>query len=719
METTPDTLMATPAYMVDAGQGSLRRSLTMLHRRRWWLIVPAVVTSLAFAAVAYWMPPRYRSEVLLSSGTVVARDLDDTTPLLDVQKQLIGISEVVKRRSLLEQVIKEHKLYPLADGEVRDADLQAMMGRITVRVLGNKTFSLAFEDSDRRRAAAVVTQLASMVIDEGSAERYQRAEATTSFVGSQVEVLRGKLAQQEREIEQYKARWFSELPESQSVNQAVIDTAREQLEHDDDVIAENEARRAAISREMRELEQQGVRAKPADSRLQELKIQLAQLRKRYTDEHPEVERVRDEIAALEASGSDASALGAQSGGAPLQIRYLQLAAEADSVDQRLRSARAAKNSTMGQLARASRQSAAAPKHEMTLGAMQREYDANRLQYDALLKRFHDSNMALDVEKGQDGAELRVVEAARVPVQPVAPHRVRILAMGLLAGLALGVACAFLVEQADTTFRDIDEVQRFTGLQVLTAIPSIPPRRRPRGDGGPQPNAVMATDPFGHVAEQYRILATKLRARTAGRRPVVVLVTSPMGGEGKTTTSTNLALALSERADESVVLVDADLRKAGVHRFLGRAHGKGLKELLADPEADFGPYLRRFDHLHLIQAGGSMTAEVSAAGDLSSEHAQRIFRRLRDRFAFIVVDAPPLLAMAESHVLQHMADLVLLVVRAGLTPKELVLRALESLDEAPNLHVLLNDAPTATTAYGYVYKYYESHYNPAAIAAKSE
>ena len=148
-------------------------------------VMPAVVVSLAFAAVAYWMPPRYRSEVLLSSGTVVAHDLDDTTPLLDVQKQLIGISEVVKRRTLLEQVIKEHQLYPLAGGEVRDADLQAMMGRITVRVLGNKTFSLAFEDTDRRRAAAVVTQLASMVIDEGSAERYQRAEATTSFVGSQ------------------------------------------------------------------------------------------------------------------------------------------------------------------------------------------------------------------------------------------------------------------------------------------------------------------------------------------------------------------------------------------------------------------------------------------------------------------------------------------------------------------------------------------------------
>jgi polysaccharide chain length determinant protein (PEP-CTERM system associated) len=690
----------------------------MLYRRRWWVVVPAVVVTLAFAAVAYWMPPRYRSEVLLTSGAVVDRDPASADRVLDVQRQLTGISEVVKRRSLLEQVIREFRLYPLADGAVREADLQSMAGRISIKVQGNKTFLLGFEDTDRRRAAAVVTRLAEMVIGEGSAERFERAEATTSFVSNQVETLRAKLAEQEREIEQYKARYFAELPESQGINQAVIDTSREQLERDDETIAENEARRAAITREMRELEQQGVRAKPADSRLEELKRQLAQLEKRYTDEHPEVSRVRDEIATLEASGGDTAALGAGSG-APLQIRYLQLAAEADAVEQRLRSARSARAMALSQMSRARRQSEAAPRHEMTLGVMRREYDANRAQYDALVKRLHDSSMTLRLEKADDNAELRVVEAANVPLQPYAPHRWRILLMGLVAGLGLGIAAAFVVEQADTTFRTIDDVQRFTGLPVLTAIPSIPPLRRPRGDGGPQANAVMATDPFGHVAEQYRILATKLRARTSGRRPVVILVTSPMGGEGKTTTSSNLALALSERTDEPVVLVDADLRKAGVHRFLGRPHGKGLKELLADPEADFAPYLRRFDHLHLIQAGGAMSTEVSAAGDLSSEHAQRIFRRLREHFPFIVVDAPPLLAMAESHVLQHMADLVLLVVRAGLTPKELVLRALESLDEAPNLNVVLNDTDVATTAYGYVYKYYENHYNPAAIAGKAE
>jgi capsular exopolysaccharide synthesis family protein len=502
---------------------------------------------------------------------------------------------------------------------------------------------------------------------------------------------------------------------------ALLETAQEQLDHADEVIAEQEARRAAITREMRELEQQGVRAKPADSRLQELRVTLAQLRKRYTDEHPEVARVRDEIATLESTGTDASTGGVlgSSSGAPLQLRYLQLTAEADAVDQRLRSGRAARRLVLEQMGRARRQSEAAPRHEMTLGVMTREYDANRAQYDALVKRLQDSSLNLRLEKADDGAELRVVEAARVPLQPYAPKRVRILLMGLLAGLGVGVIAAFLAEQVDTSFKDVDELQRFTGLPVLTAIPSIPPRRRPKGEGGPQASVVMVTDPFGHVAEQYRILATKLRARTAGRRPVVILITSPMGGEGKTTTSVNLALALSERTDESVILVDADLRKAGVHRVLGRPHGKGLKELLANPDAELGAFLRRFDHLHLIQAGGSMSAEVSAAGDLSSQYAQRIFGRLRERFAYVIVDAPPLLAMAESHVLQHMADLVLLVVRAGLTPKELVVRALESLEEAPNLSVILNDTPVATTVYGYVYKYYENHYNPTVTTAKAE
>jgi polysaccharide chain length determinant protein (PEP-CTERM system associated) len=713
MDTTQDALLSGAPYVAaDPGEGmSFRRALTMLHRRRYYLLIPAVLVTLCFAAAAYWMPPRYRSEVVLASGAVVSRDLEEPPmEALDVQRQLVGITEVIKRRSLLEQVIREYKLYPLSSGEVREVDLESMTDRITVRVRGNKTFALSFEDEDRRRAAEVASRLATLVIEDSATERFRRAEATTSFVETQVEQLRAKLAQQERAIEQYKERWLRELPEYQPTNMAMIDSSQEQLEHSNTIIADQEARRVAISREMREREQQGVRAKPIDSRIEALRVQLAQLEKRYTDEHPEVARVRDEIETLESSRGSASVLGAGDS-STLQIRYLQLQAEADSVDQRLRSARAARNSVLGQMDRARRQSDAAPRHEMTLAVMQRDYDHNRTQYDALTKRLQESSLALRLEKADDGAVLRVVEPARVPLQPYAPKRVRILLMGLVAGLGLGVIAAFFAEQVDTSFRDVDEVQRFTGLPVLTSIPNIAPKRRPRGDTSAQPSVVMSSDPYGHVAEQYRILATKLRARTAGRRPVVILVTSPMGGEGKTTTSVNLSLALSERVDESVILVDADLRKAGVHRFLGRPHGRGLKELLADPEADLGALVRRFDHLHLIQAGGSPSAEVSAAGELSSQHAQRIFARLRERFAYIVVDAPPLLAMAESHILQHMADLVLLVIRAGLTPKELVTRALESLEEAPNLNVILNDTDTATSAYGYVYKYYDNHYNP--------
>ena len=88
----------------------------MLYRRRWWVAVPALLVTIAFGAVAFWLPPRYRSEVLISSGAVVNRDLEGTDPVLDVQRQLTGISEVVKRRSLLEQVIREFQLYPLSDG---------------------------------------------------------------------------------------------------------------------------------------------------------------------------------------------------------------------------------------------------------------------------------------------------------------------------------------------------------------------------------------------------------------------------------------------------------------------------------------------------------------------------------------------------------------------------------------------------------------------------
>ncbi len=172
----------------------------------------------------------------------------------------------------------------------------------------------------------------------------------------------------------------------------------------------------------------------------------------------------------------------------------------------------------------------------------------------------------------------------------------------------------------------------------------------------------------------------------------------MGGEGKTTTAINLALALAQRAEGRVLLVDGDVARPSVHKYLGIPPGNGLSELLADPENDPRRYARWHRGLWLVEAGREL-ADGQAA--LASPAARRAFQHLRQRFDHVVVDSPPVLAIAESLILQELVDSTLLVVRARKTPREAVHRALASLDEARLAGLVLNGAD-ASSAYAYAY-----------------
>jgi Mrp family chromosome partitioning ATPase len=157
-------------------------------------------------------------------------------------------------------------------------------------------------------------------------------------------------------------------------------------------------------------------------------------------------------------------------------------------------------------------------------------------------------------------------------------------------------------------------------------------------------------------------------------------------------------------DEAVLLVDADLGRPAVHRLLRLPRSNGLGRLLDNPDDDPGRYVRHHQGLYLLEAGEA-TARTRSA--LASPLAQRVFQRLRQRFAYIVVDAPPVLTVAEGLILQRMVDSILLVVRARVTPRELVRRAVESLDLSRLAGILLNDVGGGLQGYGYdPYPYFD-------------
>jgi capsular exopolysaccharide synthesis family protein len=275
-------------------------------------------------------------------------------------------------------------------------------------------------------------------------------------------------------------------------------------------------------------------------------------------------------------------------------------------------------------------------------------------------------------------------------------------MGLLAALGLGLGAALLAEQGDTSFRDPEGLTAALGLPVLATLPFV------ATGGGRDPGrrdarvVAMLDDPNGPLAEQYRILATKVLRQSQRRGSGMVLVTSPTGGEGKTTTAVNLALALSHLRGDRVLLVDTDLGRPAVHLLLGTYLDNGLAKLLAHPEDDPRGYVRHVHGLSVLQTG-PFAQEVRAA--LASSRAQRAFRRLRQSYELVVVDSPPVLAVAEGLILERLVDSVLLVVRASSTPRQVVRRTVESLDPEKMIGAVLNAADTAV-APAYPYRYYE-------------
>jgi capsular exopolysaccharide synthesis family protein len=284
-------------------------------------------------------------------------------------------------------------------------------------------------------------------------------------------------------------------------------------------------------------------------------------------------------------------------------------------------------------------------------------------------------------------------------------------MGLVAGLGLGLVLVLAVEQMDTTFDSIEEFQGYTDLPVLSAVPTIP--KRPSRNYGPRRTAspkvedggidparlreyqehrlAVLGDPQSIPSEQYGILALKVEQWMEKSGGQVLVVTSAAGGEGKSVT---------------VLVVDSDLRRPRVHECLGLKTTNGFADLLAQTGGEIGPYISKLGNLDVIVGGAP---PVNPVGLLASPHARELLARLRKEYALIVVDSPPIVPIADSHILAGMADGVVIVVRAKQTRRELFRRAIQSLGAANVIGVVLNDVEYGDTRYAYGFRNYQRHY----------
>jgi polysaccharide biosynthesis transport protein len=302
---------------------------------------------------------------------------------------------------------------------------------------------------------------------------------------------------------------------------------------------------------------------------------------------------------------------------------------------------------------------------------------------------------------QSGAT--VIDAAQPPGAPFEPNPQRTALLALVVGLLIGLGAAFLVDYLDNSLRDEDDLVKATRLPVLAVIPKSK-------DWKPSDvHVITREEPSSPAAEAYRALRTAVQFLEVDREMRVIQVTSPRPGEGKTTTSTNLAIACA-RAGQRVVLLDCDLRRPRIHAFFGLPNDKGFTTAMVG--ATFDEVAQKVDgepNLSIISSG-PIPPDPSEL--LSGRTASAFIRMLREEADLVVIDSPPVLVVADPLVLSRMVDGVILVASAERTDRRQVADAADQLAqiEAPVVGTVLN-AYDLDSGSVYDYRYSYGRYEP--------
>jgi succinoglycan biosynthesis transport protein ExoP len=340
--------------------------------------------------------------------------------------------------------------------------------------------------------------------------------------------------------------------------------------------------------------------------------------------------------------------------------------------------------------------------------LKRDVDTNRQLYEGLLQKLKEAG----VSAGLKSNNFRIVDVARPPTGPIEPNIPRNLLFAAVLGLASGVGLAFLLEGLDNTVRTTEQAQMISGVASLGMIPLGSKSAR----DGPNPKRLVIASskevvelvtqvrPQSQMAESYRALRTSLLLSNIGAPPKVIMVTSALPQEGKTTTSINTAVVLAQKGVR-VLLIDADLRRPSIHKTLGMGPHSGLSNVLTGSttiEQAITPSAV-LPNLFVLPSG---TPPPNPAELLASANMRDVLNQLREQYDHVVIDTPPSLSVTDAVVLSPRADAVVLVIRSGQTTKQALRRSRDVLMQvnAKVVGVLLNAVDLSSPDYYYYYEY---------------
>jgi succinoglycan biosynthesis transport protein ExoP len=591
----------------------------------------------------------------------------------------------------------------------KEALIQQAKDNLTVRAAGEtRLLEVEYESPDPKLAADFANTLVSEYIEQSQEMRWESTQRTAEWLTSHLDEMKAKLEQSEAQLQDY-ARTSDLMVTSEKDNVAEI-----RLKELQEELSKAQADRVAKQAKLEE-----AKSKPADSlpemledptlreyhvKLTDLQRQLAELSATLTPAHYKVQRVRAQIAELQSAiqierGNILRRIGNEYSAA---LRRERLLAEAHAAQEEIVADQSGK--------------------VIHYNTLKREVDSSRQLYESMLQRVKQASLAAAMR----ASNVLVVDPAKPPFLPYRPRLLMNSALGLFSGVFLGLGFVLLRERLDQTIRVPGDALAYLNLPELGVIPlaelpatqqiskgfyarrALPPPSQRDQVSSPDDCPELATwqRKPSLLAECVRTaLVSILLPGQNGDHPRVVVLTSPCPGDGKTTVASNLSIAMAE-IRQKVVLIDGDLRRPRLHKVFGISNDWGLSDVLwAGTTLETIPIANlvcktKVSGLYVLAGGrGAITTSTL----LYSARMTGLLDRLRSEFDMVLIDAPPVIHLADARVLGRLADGVILVIRAGQTTSESALFASQRFAEDGTrvLGTILNSwDPKTSRRYGY-------------------
>ncbi|MFZ0319335.1 MAG: polysaccharide biosynthesis tyrosine autokinase [Candidatus Sulfotelmatobacter sp.] len=586
--------------------------------------------------------------------------------------------------------------------------LSGFRGNLKVNLSPNThIIKVSFRSPDKELAANVVNTLMETYRDNNFKSRFDSTMQASDWLTKQLVDLQMKVeTSQEKLVHYQKEHEILGIDEKQNIttqkldelNKALTSAESERMDKESVYRLVQAGDTESISSAASVLDDAGAGSQSASTLLEtlrtreaDLKIQAADLNTQFGPAYPKLAQINNQLKEID----------------------IQLLAETKKVSGKIKglymAALQRENMLHDALEKQKQEANKLNESAIEYSLLKRDLDTNRQLYEGLLEKLKQAG----VSAGLRSNNFRIVDSARVPNYPIEPNIPRNLSFAFMLGLTSGVGLAFVLEGLDNTVRTTEQAQMISGLPPLGMIPL---GSRTAREGANSKRLVIASSskesvelitqvrPQSQMAESYRALRTSLLLSNLGAPPKVIMVTSALPQEGKTTTSINCAVVLAQKGIR-VLLIDADLRRPSIHKTLGMGPRSGLSNVLTG-SATLETAITRspiLPNLDVLPAG---TPPPNPAELLASVNMRDVLEELRGHYDHIVVDTPPTLSVTDAVVLSPRADAIVLVIRSGQTTKQALRRSRDILTQvnAKVSGVLLNAVDLSSPDYYYYYEY---------------